>query len=148
MFNQSINIVILAGRLGDDPAVRYMQNGDPVANFSIATSSKWKDKNTGDKMERTEWHKVVVFGKRAEIIGQYYHKGDLIHVSGELRTKKWTDKEGQDKYTTEVVLAQWGGDVQMLYSKGNSSSAPPEGEAVRPEAAVAASDDFDDDIPF
>jgi len=148
MFNQSINIVILAGRLGDDPAVRYMQSGDPVANFSIATSEKWKDKNTGEKMERTEWHKVVVFGKRAEIIGQYYHKGDLIHVQGSLRTKKWTDKEGNDRYTTEIMLAQWGGDVQMIHSKGVANDSAPQQEASRPAAAAAASDDFDDDIPF
>lgn len=151
MFNNSINVWIIAGRLGKDPEIRYTPDGSPIANFSVATSERWKDKNSGEQKERTEWVRCVVFGKRAEIIGEHFHKGDLIHVLGRSQTRKWTDKDGNEKYTTELVATQFSGDVQMLFRHGGSSSyPPPQGEhASAPAPAQQQSmEDFDDDIPF
>ena len=98
-----VNKVIILGHLGNDPEMRYLNNGDLVANLSIATSESWSDKNTGEKRERTEWHRVVAFRKLAEIIGQYCKKGDQIYIEGRLQTRKWSDKNGQDHYTTEII---------------------------------------------
>ena len=111
-----VNRVILIGNLGADPEVRYMQNGDAVANVSLATKESWKDRNTGEKQERTEWHRVVFFGKIAEIVKQYLRKGSQIYVEGKLRTRKWQTPEGQDRYTTEVVV-DLNGTMQMLGSR-------------------------------
>lgn len=168
-----VNKVILIGNLGADPDVRYMPSGDAVANVRIATSETWKDRNTGEKQERTEWHNVVFFGKLAEIVKQYLHKGSKIYVEGKLRTRKWQTQDGQDRYTTEVVV-DINGTMQMLDSRpGGASSvpfddAPPSvrggsgggsggGRPAAPDTArpsnqdsggFGGGSDFDDDIPF
>ena len=147
----SVNKVILVGNLGKDPEVRYMPNGDAVTNITLATTDTWKDKQTGDKKEATEWHRVVFFRKLAEIAGQYLKKGSQVYVEGSLKTRKWQDKEGQDRYTTEIVADT----MQMLGSRQGMSDAPPRepaeprAAAARPAAAPASSfNDFEDDIPF
>lgn len=172
MATRGINKVILIGNLGADPEVRYMASGDAVANVRIATSETWKDRNTGEPQERTEWHNVVFFGKIAEIVKQYLHKGSKIYVEGKLRTRKWQGQDGQDRYTTEIVV-DINGTMQMLDSRapgsGTGSSVPlddyPEYQsrpAARPSgsppsaspgstgggASSAGAADFDDDIPF
>jgi single-strand DNA-binding protein len=156
----SVNKVILIGNLGKDPEMRYMPSGEAIANFSVATSENWTDKASGDKKEQTEWHRVVFFGRTAEVVGQYVKKGSKIYVEGRLQTRKWQDKEGQDRYTTEVR-----GDVmRMLDKRGESSGSmdqepPSMGEPARrapaakaaPARAASATsgfDDMDDDIPF
>jgi len=126
--SRGINKVILIGNLGNDPDVRYTQSGDAIANVSLATSETWKDKNTGEPQERTEWHRVVFFGKVAEIVKDYLHKGSKIYVEGQLRTRKWQDKDGQDRYSTEVVANR----VQSLGGRpqggeGGSSGMRPQG---------------------
>ncbi|MGB5854112.1 MAG: single-stranded DNA-binding protein [Oceanisphaera sp.] len=113
MANRGINKVILIGHLGQDPEVRYMPNGNAVANITLATSETWRDKQSGEQKERTEWHRVVFFGKLAEIVGEYQRKGSQIYIEGRLQTRKWQDQSGQDKYTTEVVV-DMGGTMQML----------------------------------
>lgn len=145
----SVNKVILVGNLGKDPDVRYMPNGDQVTNITVATTDTWKDKQTGEKKEATEWSRVVFFGKLAEIAGQYLKKGRQIYIEGALRTRKWQDKEGQDRYTTEIVASE----MKMLGAKqdGAPAAAPaPASSAPRPAAAPAAGNfnDFEDDIPF
>ena len=158
----SINKVIIVGNLGKDPEVRSFPNGDRVANVTIATTDKWKDKQTGEMKEATEWHRVVFNGRLAEIAGQYLRKGSQVYVEGSLRTRKWTDKDGAEKFTTEIRADQ----MQMLGGRqgmgggddggGSNYSAPrPAAPAARPAAAkpVAAKaasgfDDMDDDIPF
>ena len=156
--SRGVNKVILIGNLGAEPDVRYMQSGDAVANLSLATSESWKDRETGETKERTEWHRVVVFGKVAEIVKQYVHKGSKIYVEGQLRTKKWQDKEGQDRYTTEVVVSM-GGTLQMLDGRPTSETEPRPpnkagGDFQRPPTAPTAPPaqdsgmPFDDDIPF
>lgn len=153
---RGVNKVILVGNLGRDPEVRYSPNGQAVANVTIATSESWKDKNTGDKQERTEWHRVVFFGKLAEIAGEYLKKGAQIYVEGRLQTRKWQDKDGADRYTTEIVASE----MQMLGSREGrgapagdfnqdtapESAAPRGGQKATAPAAVAK--DLDDDIPF
>jgi single-strand DNA-binding protein len=152
----SVNKVILIGNLGKDPEMRYLPSGEAIANFSLATSENWTDKASGDKKEATEWHRVVFFGRTAEVIGQYVKKGSKIYVEGRLQTRKWQDKEGQDRYTTEVR-----GDVmRMLDKRGESSGpmdhepagekrrAPPAKTAARAAPATSGFDDMDDDIPF
>lgn len=161
---RGINKVILVGNVGGDPDVRYMPNGNAVTTLSVATSETWKDKQTGDKQERTEWHRVVCFNRLGEIAGEYVRKGSKLYVEGSLRTRKWQDPQGQDRYTTEIVAS----DIQMLDSKGGASQsyseAPPaaaqhEGsssnaaarskpKAAAPAAAQDAFDELDDDIPF
>jgi len=150
----SVNKVILVGNLGRDPETRYSPDGAAMTNISIATTSQWKDKNTGEKREETEWHRVAFFGRLAEIAGEYLRKGSQVYIEGRLRTRKWQDKSGVDRYTTEIVA----NDMQMIGGRGGSSgggqaaSAPGGGEArERPPAAEpagAATEDFDDDIPF
>ena len=145
----SVNKVILVGNLGRDPEVRYMPSGDAIANISVATTDNWKDKN-GEKQERTEWHRVAFFGKLAEIVGEYLKKGSQVYVEGRLQTRKWTDKEGHDKYTTEIVADR----MQMLGSRaggGASSSQSEESNPPRqsgPPPASSEFNDLDDDIPF
>lgn len=145
---RGINKVILIGNLGSDPEVRYTAGGSAVANVSIATSESWKDKQTGEQQERTEWHRVVFFARLAEIVGEYLKKGSKIYVEGRLQTRKWQDKSGQDRYSTEVVANE----MQMLDSRGGGNfdqSAPPSsrGQGQGPPAGAPA-EDFDDDIPF
>ncbi len=150
---RGINKVILVGNVGKDPETRYMPNGKAVTNFSLATSDGWTDKQTGDKQERTEWHNVVLFEKLAEIASQYLRKGSQVYIEGSLRTRKWQDKEGKDRYTTEIV----GREMQMLGGRGGagggeSSMSASGGSTDRgaPASPASQADDvgFDDDIPF
>jgi single-strand DNA-binding protein len=143
---RGINKVILVGNLGSDPEVRYTASGDAVANINVATAESWKDKQTGEKQERTEWHRVVMFKRLGEIAGEYLKKGSQVYIEGKLQTRKWQDKNGNDRYTTEIVA----NDMQMLGSRGGSASynndAAP--APAKPATASAGADDFDDDIPF
>lgn len=150
---RGINKVILVGNLGADPETRYMPSGKPVTNIRIATSESWTDRQSGDKQERTEWHAVVLFEKLAEISAEYLRKGSQVYIEGSLRTRKWQDKEGKDRYTTEIVAR----DMQMLGGRGGAGSSGGGGEYAErkpvernaPPAAAETSDtDFDDDIPF
>ena len=145
---RGVNKVILVGNCGKDPETRYMPSGNAVTNVSIATSEQWTDKQSGQKQERTEWHNVVFFNRLAEIAGEYLRKGSQIYVEGSLRTRKWQDKSGQDRYTTEIVASE----MQMLGSRGGGgdySSAPPQSgsQSAAPQSAPV-DDSFDDDIPF
>lgn len=159
---RGINKVILLGHLGQDPDVKYMPNGGAVTNLTIATSESWKDKQTGQPQDRTEWHRVVIFGKLAEIAGQYLKKGSLVYIEGQLQTRKWTDKNGQDRYTTEIVVSI-NGTLQMLDRKGDNGSnnnyasgdngyqrnAPSQAQANKqPAQEMPSFDDFDDEVPF
>ncbi len=173
---RGINKVILVGNLGQDPETRYMPSGGAVTNVTIATSETWKDKQTGQPQERTEWHRVVFFNRLAEIAGEYLKKGSKVYVEGSLRTRKWQDQSGQDRYTTEIVAAE----MQMLDSRSGGGmsggygddgysqapapqqrrqaaptpsapqrQAPPQQQAPAQQNAPAPGfDDFDDDIPF
>ena len=146
---RGINKVILVGNLGADPDTRYMPSGDAVTNISLATTESWKDKSSGDQQERTEWHRVVFFGRLAEIAAEYLRKGSQVYVEGQLRTRKWTDKQGQDRWSTEIVARE----MQMLGGRASAASAPAMTDRVpspvaQAGAGSAASQDFDDDIPF
>ncbi len=147
---RGVNKVILVGNLGQDPEVRYMPNGNAVANISVATSETWKDKNTGDNQERTEWHRVVLFRRLGEIAGEYLKKGSKVYIEGKLQTRKWQDQNGQDRYSTEIVADQ----MQMLDSRGggmDSGSYDQSSASSNKQPAPAAMDSgggFDDDIPF
>jgi len=161
---RGINKVILVGHLGQDPEVKYMPSGGAVANVSVATSDSWKDKQTGEQKDRTEWHRVVFFNRLAEIVGEYLKKGAQVYVEGRLQTRKWTDQNGQDRYTTEIVAS----DMQMLGGRqgmgdsGGASFGSGQQQQQRPQqggsnfgsgqqqapAAPMPADDFDDDIPF
>ncbi|UYZ84390.1 single-stranded DNA-binding protein [Entomomonas sp. E2T0] len=178
MAARGINKVILVGNIGNEPEMRYMPNGNAVATVSLATSDAWKDKNTGEQQERTEWHRVVFFGKLAEIVGQYVHKGSKLYVEGRLQTRKWTDQQGVDRYSTEVVV-DMGGTMQLLDSRQGDAGGyqPPQqpyqqqapagnqygGQPApaqqpmqqpqnrpqqQPQQPAPNFDDFDDDIPF
>jgi single-strand DNA-binding protein len=120
---RGVNKVILVGNLGQDPEVRYMPNGGAVANITLATADSYKDKNTGQMVDKTEWHRVVFFGKLAEIVGEYLRKGSQVYVEGKLQTRKWQDQQGQDKYTTEVVVDQFSGQMQMLGGRNDGAQA-------------------------
>lgn len=122
MASRGVNKVILVGNLGQDPEVRYMPNGGAVANITLATSESWRDKQTGENREVTEWHRVVLFGKLAEVAGEYLRKGSQVYIEGQLRTRKWQGTDGQDKYTTEVVV-NVGGTMQMLGGRGGNTGA-------------------------
>lgn len=152
----SVNKVILIGNLGRDPEIRTTQSGTKVANLSLATSDSWKDRNTGERKERTEWHRVVIFGNLADIAERYLRKGSKVYVSGSLQTRKWQDQSGQDKYTTEVVLQGFNGELTMLdsrgegggaagggYGGGGGSDGPPDSGWDSGPAG-----DMDDEIPF
>jgi single-strand DNA-binding protein len=144
-----VNKVILIGNLGQDPEIRHLPSGDSVANVSIATSETWKDKNTGEKQERTEWHRVAFFGKLADVVGKYLTKGSKVYVEGKLRTRKWQHSDGTDRYSTEVVVDMTG-TMQMLDGKGGTQAQQraPASQPRAQQSAPPASDDFDDDIPF
>jgi len=145
---RGVNKVILVGNLGADPETKYMPSGDAVTNITVATSESWKDKQSGDKREKTEWHKVVMFRRLAEIAAEYLRKGSQVYIEGKIQTRKWQDKEGNDRYTTEIVADQ----MQMLGARGGSGfdSAPTSQSepAAAKSAPAPAVDDFDDDIPF
>lgn len=148
---RGVNKVILIGNLGKDPEVRYTPSGTAVANITLATSESWKDKQSGENVERTEWHRVVFYQRLAEIAGEYLRKGSKIYIEGRLQTRKWQDKtSGQDRYTTEIIADS----MQMLDSKGGGSSAHESSSFEKPSAAnstpdaAPALDNFDDDIPF
>lgn len=123
MASRGVNKVILVGNLGQDPEVRYMPNGGAVANITLATSESWRDKQTGETKEKTEWHRVVLFGKLAEVAGEYLRKGSQVYIEGALQTRKWTDQAGVEKYTTEVVV-NVGGTMQMLGGRAQGGGAP------------------------
>ena len=148
----SVNKVILIGNLGRDPEIRSFQNGGRVASFSIATSENWKDKTSGEKKERTEWHRISVLNdKLVEIVERYVKKGSKLYIEGQLETRKWTDKDGQEKYTTEVVLRPYRGEITMLDSKGGGgsiSSSASEEAAFSGSSSGGSSADLDDSIPF
>lgn len=122
MAQRGINKVILVGNLGADPEVRYMPNGSAVANITIATSDQWRDKQTGEQREKTEWHRVVLFGKLAEVAGEYLRKGSQVYVEGQLQTRKWQDQQGVDRYSTEVVVQGFNGVMQMLGGRNNQEA--------------------------
>ncbi|WP_392562227.1 single-stranded DNA-binding protein [Orbus sturtevantii] len=161
MANRGINKVILVGNLGQDPDIRYLPNGGAVANISIATSESWKDKQTGEQKDKTEWHRVVIFGKLAEIAGEYLKKGAQIYIEGQLQTRKWQDQSGQDRYTTEIVVTA-NGAMQMLGGRptsegsenqswgksANNHSSAPNTNSQTPPPVNEPPMDFDDDIPF
>ncbi|MBT4518410.1 MAG: single-stranded DNA-binding protein [Halieaceae bacterium] len=171
MASRGVNKVILVGNMGADPETRYMPSGGAVTNITLATSETWKDKQTGQPQERTEWHRIVFFNRLAEIAGEYLRKGSKLYIEGALRTRKWQDKSGQDRYTTEIVASE----MQMLDSKGGGQGAGPQSgpsgaqdtyggsPQMSPEAAPAGPsgstqsaagqsagdfENFDDDIPF
>ncbi|PHM24142.1 single-stranded DNA-binding protein [Xenorhabdus budapestensis] len=172
MASRGVNKVILVGNLGQDPEIRYMPNGGAVANITLATSDSWRDKQTGEMREKTEWHRVVIFGKLAEVAGEYLRKGSQVYIEGALQTRKWQDQNGQDRYTTEVVVNPIGGVMQMLGSRGAAQDAPAQGGWGQPQQPQASQQfsgggmpssrpvqspapqsneppmDFDDDIPF
>lgn len=143
---RGINKVILVGHLGNDPETRYMPSGDAVTNVRLATSESWRDKNTGEQQDRTEWHSVAFFGRLAEIAGEYLRKGSQIYVEGRLRTRKWQDREGNDRYTTEIIANE----MQMLGGRPGASAPAKTADDVAPAPAPTGppSDEFDDDIPF
>ncbi len=160
MSSRGVNKVILVGHLGRDPEIRYTQSGDPIANITVATSESWKDKNTGETRENTEWHRVVMFGGLAKVTGDWLKKGQQVYIEGRLQTRKWQDQSGQDRYTTEIVA----NNMQMLGSRSGGGSGShgdyhqaPDQAPARPTSGTqsgsnqqppGAFDDFDDDIPF
>jgi len=176
MSSRGVNKVILIGNVGNDPDIRYFPSGDAVVNLSLATSESWKDRNTGEPQERTEWHRVVIRGKLAEVVKQYVHKGSKLYLEGSLRTRKWQGQDGQDRYTTEIVVGGLGSSMQMLDSRGQGGGqgpsygtnqqsgsggggnafsqdtggpgADPAGSAGGPAGGPPDVGGFDDDIPF
>ncbi|MGD8111960.1 single-stranded DNA-binding protein [Vibrio sp. TRT 21S02] len=175
MASRGVNKVILVGNLGNDPEVRYMPSGGAVANITVATSESWRDKNTGEQREKTEWHRVALFGKLAEVAGEYLRKGSQVYIEGQLQTRKWQDQNGQERYTTEVVVQGFNGVMQMLGGRAQGG-APAQGmggqqqggwgqpqqpamqhqPAQQPQSQPKQAQpqyneppmDFDDDIPF
>lgn len=166
MASKGINKVILVGNLGQDPTVRYTPSGSAITSLSLATSESWQDKSTGQTKEKTEWHQISIFGKLAEIAGEYLRKGSQIYIEGKLQTRKWQDKQGQDRYTTEVVVDSFSGAMQMLGGRAegsnqhvdNSLKGVKKNPYQSPEMQKAVDkancptngfdDSFDDDIPF
>ncbi|HXE29867.1 MAG TPA: single-stranded DNA-binding protein [Stellaceae bacterium] len=158
----SVNKVILVGNIGRDPEIRSTQDGTRIANLSLATSETWRDRNSGERKEKTEWHRVAVFNDRlVEVIEKYVKKGAKLYIEGQLQTRKWTDKEGQDRYTTEVVLGRFNGQLTMLDGRSGGegfSGGPDDDMAPAPRAAsggmsrgggrAPATQDLDDEIPF
>jgi single-strand DNA-binding protein len=149
----SVNKVILVGNLGKDPEVRRMTSGEPVVNLSVATSETWRDKASGERKEKTEWHRVVIFNKNlAEVAEKYLRKGAKVYVEGQLQTRKWTDKDGQEKYSTEVVLQNFRGELTMLDSRnggeGGGGYAGGGGRGAGEAPASFQRDELDDEIPF
>jgi len=176
MATRGVNKVILVGNLGQDPEVRYMPSGGAVANITVATSESWRDKATGEQREKTEWHRVALFGKLAEVAGEYLRKGSQVYIEGQLQTRKWQDQSGQERYTTEVVVQGFNGVMQMLGGRqqqgGGMNQGQPQqqggwGQPQQPQQPARQSQppqqqapqqsqpqyneppmDFDDDIPF
>jgi single-strand DNA-binding protein len=154
MAARGVNKVIIVGNLGNDPETRYMPSGSAVTNLSVATNESWKDKQTGEQKDRTEWHKVAMFGRLAEIAAEYLRKGSQVYIEGRLQTRKWQDQNGNDRWTTEIVANE----MQMLGGRGGGGDSYESGSSQgRPPAAAAGAaagsteppmDDFDDDIPF
>lgn len=150
----SVNKAIIVGNLGRDPEVRTMQNGDKVVGFSVATSERWKDRQSGEKKERTEWHRASVFNQHlADVAEKYLRKGSKVYIEGQLQTRKWTDQQGQERFTTEIVLAKFRGELTMLSGRdedaGTSRQDYGGGTGIsRPQQPAASGDDLDDDIPF
>ncbi|EKM6438152.1 single-stranded DNA-binding protein [Cronobacter sakazakii] len=151
MSSRGVNKVILVGNLGQDPDVRYMPNGGAVTSLRLATSESWRDKQTGEMKEVTEWHSVVLYGKLAEVAGEYLRKGSQIYIEGQLRTRKWQDQSGQDRYSTEVVV-NVGGTMQMLGGKQQSDQPKQQSKTTKQKPPAQQYSvppmDFDDDIPF
>lgn len=163
---RGVNKVIIVGTLGNDPEVKYSASGSAIANLSVATSEQWKDKQTGEKKEQTEWHRIVIFGKLAEVAGEYLRKGSQVYIEGQLRTRKWTDSNGVERYTTEIVIPQMGGVMQMLGGKREDSGQKPRQQSGQqsgqqpqqpqqqqlkqqsPQGGNEPPMDFEDDIPF
>lgn len=166
---RGVNKCIILGTLGNDPEVKYSASGSAIANLSVATSEQWKDKQTGEKKEQTEWHRVVIFGKLAEVAGEYLRKGSQVYIEGQLRTRKWTDSNGVERYTTEIVIPQMGGVMQMLGGKRDDSGQqqPRQQSGQQPQGGWGTNQqqqqqpkqqspqgggeppmDFDDSIPF
>ncbi len=161
MASRGVNKVIIVGNLGQDPEVRFLPNGQAVASLTVATSETWRDKNSNEPREKTEWHRVALFGKLAEVAGEYLHKGSQVYLEGQLQTRKWQDQNGQDRYTTEVVVKGYTGIMQMLggQRQGNDGQS---GQSQKPAPQHGRSQpashqppqyneppmDFDDDIPF
>lgn len=147
---RGVNKVIIVGNLGNDPDTKYMPSGSAVTNLSVATNESWKDKQTGEQKDRTEWHRVAMFGRLAEIAAEYLRKGSQVYIEGKLRTRKWQDQQGNDKYSTEIIADE----MQMLGGRGGGgapamgggSGGPPPGGP--PPQSGGGSNDFDDDIPF
>jgi single-strand DNA-binding protein len=147
----SVNKVILVGNLGKDPEVRRMTSGEPVVNLSVATSESWRDKASGERKEKTEWHRVVIFNKNlADVAEKYLRKGSKVYVEGQLQTRKWTDKDGQEKYSTEVVLQNFRGELTMLDGRGGEGGGGGGGGGRGASEAPASfqRDEMDDEIPF
>ena len=146
---RGVNKVIIVGNLGNDPDTRYMPSGSAVTNLSVATNESWKDKQTGEQKDRTEWHKVAMFGRLAEIAAEYLRKGSQIYIEGRLRTRKWQDQNGNDRWTTEIIADE----MQMLGGR-TGAGAPAMGEPASaappppPQSGGASNAEFDDDIPF
>ncbi|MDU7496111.1 MAG: single-stranded DNA-binding protein [Providencia rettgeri] len=152
MASKGVNKVILIGHLGQDPEIRYMPSGGAVANLTLATSESWRDKQSGEMREKTEWHRVCIFGKLAEVAGEYLKKGSQVYIEGYLQTRKWQDLSGQDRYTTEVVV-NIGGSMQMLGGNGGNNQAGGQQPARQPQQPQQAPQneppmDWDDQIPF
>ena len=150
---RGINKAIIVGNLGRDPEVRYTANGNAIANITVATTESWKDKQSGERQEKTEWHRVVFFGRLAEIAGEYLKKGSQVYIEGRLQTRKWEDKSGQERYTTEIVASE----MQMLGSRGGGASGAPDDDYSGAARSTTGSSgggtsggdpDLDDDIPF
>lgn len=151
---RGVNKVTLIGNLGNDPEVRYGKNGNAIANISLATAESWRDKDSGEQQERTEWHRIVFFGRLAEIVSEYLHKGSQVYVEGRLQTNKWQDKEGNDRYTTQIVANE----MQMLGGRGGSTNNQEPAVEKSTDASSeqnkqsspnqSSTDDFDEDIPF
>ncbi|GAL07874.1 single-stranded DNA-binding protein [Photobacterium aphoticum] len=167
MASRGVNKVILVGNLGNDPEVRYMPNGGAVANITVATAETWRDKNTGEQREKTEWHRVALYGKLAEVAGEYLRKGSQVYIEGQLQTRKWKNQQGQDQYTTEIVVQGFNGIMQMLGSRAGGQQRPQAGgqqqynhpaqqqqqnygqpQGGYPMDSGVPPMDFDDDIPF
>jgi len=145
----SVNKVILVGNLGKDPEVRRMTSGEPVVNLSLATSESWRDKSSGERKEKTEWHRVVIFNKNlAEVAEKYLRKGAKVYVEGQLQTRKWTDKDGAEKYSTEVVLQNFRGELTMLDGRNGGAEGGGGGRGASESPASFQRDEMDDEIPF
>jgi single-strand DNA-binding protein len=149
----SVNKVILVGNLGRDPEVRQTQDGNPIVNLSLATSENWRDKASGERRERTEWHRVVIFNERlADVAQKFLRKGSKIYIEGQLQTRKWTDQDGRDRYSTEVVLQRFRGELTMLDSRGEGGGGGGDygggGGSGGPPPGPSGGGDLDDEIPF